>query len=207
MVVDLTEVDDQGKQDDAARARVMRHRAMIIPQGTIIPAVLETPIDSTAPGPARAIVSRDIYGFDGSRVLIPKGSRLYGEYQSETHAGQARAMVNWTSLVTPQGISIRLGSPAADSRGEPGVPGRVNNHALARLSAAVLQTALVVGGEIAARPAPGSVVIGAPVQNISQSAETLIPTPPGPTITVPQGADISVLVARDLDFSGSLPRE
>lgn len=207
MVIDLTEEDSQSKQDDAVRARVLRHRAMVIAQGTIIPAVLETPIDSTVPGPARAIVSRDIHGSDGSRVLIPKGSRLYGAYQSETHVGQARALVTWNDIVTPDGISVRLTSPAADSRGETGIPGRVDNHILPRVGAAVLQTALTVGAEIAARPGPGSVVVGAPVLGLSQGGESLIPTPPGPTIVVPQGADISALVAHDLDFSGSLPRQ
>src|SRR6185295_13567797 len=42
--------------------------------GTIIPAVLETALNTDLPGNARAIVSRDVRSFDGSAVLIPRGS-------------------------------------------------------------------------------------------------------------------------------------
>ena len=65
-----------------------------IPIGTLIPAVLETPIDTSRPGFARAIVTRDARGIDGQRVIVPRGSRLIGEYQSdvrgraESRAGQ-----------------------------------------------------------------------------------------------------------------------
>ena len=68
------------------RAGVLANRATTVAQGTLIPAVLETALDSTRPGLARAIVSRDVRGFDGSRVLIPRGSRLIGEYRSRGRA-------------------------------------------------------------------------------------------------------------------------
>jgi type IV secretion system protein VirB10 len=208
MVIDRTLPDDQAQTDDsAAHATVLHHRSLIVGQGTIIPAVLETPIDSTAPGPVRAITATDTRGFDGSRVLIPRGSRLYGQYQAGTQTGQARVLVTWTNLVRPDGISIRLNSPASDSRGGPGIPGLVNNHVFARVGAAAVETALVVGAALASRPGDGSVVIQSPVQSLSSAGQSLIPSPPGPTITVKEGADISVFVSRDLDFSGTLPAQ
>jgi type IV secretion system protein VirB10 len=207
LIIDLSQEADAGKGADQAHATIMRHRSMIIPQGTIIPAVLETPINSSAPGLVRAITSRDTSGFDGSRVLVPKGSRLFGEYQSNVRAGQSRVLVNWTNLVRPDGVSIKLSSPAADAGGGTGVPGAVNNHILARFTSAVLQSALAVGVNFAYRPAAGSVVIGAPIQAAASAGGTLIPDAQAePTITVKEGADIAVLVARDLDFSGALPR-
>jgi len=63
--------------------------------------VLETAFDSTRPGLARALVQSDVRGFDGSRVLIPRGSRLIGEYRSDVAPGQHRALVNWTRLIRP----------------------------------------------------------------------------------------------------------
>lgn len=208
MVIDRTVPDDQAPTEDStAHATVLHHRSLIVGQGTIIPAVLETPIDSTAPGPVRAITATDTRGFDGSRVLIPRGSRLYGQYQAGTQTGQARVMVTWTNLVRPDGISIRLSSPASDSRGEPGIPGLVNNHLFARLGSAAVETALVIGADLASRPGDGSVVVQAPVQGVSSAGAALIPSPPNPTITVKEGADISVFVSRDLDFSGALPAQ
>jgi type IV secretion system protein VirB10 len=207
LVIDLTEAPEASKATDQAHAVVMRHKAMIVPQGTTIPAVLETPINSAAPGLVRAITARDVSGFDGSRVLIPKGSRLFGDYPSNIQPGQSRVLVTWTTLVRPDGVAIKLGSPAADANGGFGIPGRVNNHTLARVGSALLQSALAVGVNLAYRPAAGAVVIGAPIQAATTAGGALIPdAQAGPTITVKEGADISVLVARDLDFSGALPR-
>ena len=78
--------DDQ----DPVRTTRLARRAMTVPQGSLIPAVLETALDSTRPGHVRAIVSRDITGFDGSQVLISRGTRLFGDYQSDMAPGQSR---------------------------------------------------------------------------------------------------------------------
>ncbi|MEM7282679.1 MAG: TrbI/VirB10 family protein, partial [Pseudomonadota bacterium] len=48
----------------------------LITQGTLIRGVLETAISSDLAGLVRAQVAHDVYGFDGSRLLIPKGARL-----------------------------------------------------------------------------------------------------------------------------------
>src|SRR5690606_4191868 len=124
-----------------ARAGALANRSTTVPQGTLIPAVLETAIDSTRPGLARAIVSRDIRGFDGRQILIPRGSRLIGEYRSEAQPGQRRALVNWLRLVRPDGVTIAIGSPAADPVGRGGIRARVNNHFLQRFAGAILQSA------------------------------------------------------------------
>ena len=56
--------------------------ASTVVQGTLIPAVLETAIDTDVPGYVRAVVSQDVRSFDGSKVLIPRSSRLIGEYKA-----------------------------------------------------------------------------------------------------------------------------
>jgi type IV secretion system protein VirB10 len=55
---------------EAASATRMAAPTLTVAQGTLIPAVLETAIDSDLPGYARAVVSQDVRGFDGTRVLI-----------------------------------------------------------------------------------------------------------------------------------------
>ena len=111
--------------------------------------MLETALDSTRPGFARAIVSRDVRGFDGSRVLIPRGSRLIGEYRSEVAPGQRRALVNWTRLIRPDGVTIAIGSPAGDPLGRGGIRARVNSHFFERFAGAILQSALDIGVNLA----------------------------------------------------------
>jgi type IV secretion system protein VirB10 len=55
-----------------ATATAMVDPKTTVTQGTLIPAVLETAIDTDVPGYVRAMVSADVRSFDGSRVLVPR---------------------------------------------------------------------------------------------------------------------------------------
>lgn len=194
--------------EQTVQATRLDRRATTVPQGTLIPAVLETALDSTRPGHVRAIVSRDVTGFDGSRILIPRGTRLFGEYQADMAAGQRRALVQWTRLVRPDGVTMALASPAADIQGRAGIPGRVNNHFLARFGDALLQTTLNVGanlgGQSLSRDAPVVVALPGAIQGAAASAT---PSRPQPTLRVDAGVRVTALVARDLEFpSGEAKR-
>jgi type IV secretion system protein VirB10 len=185
------------------RAGIFANRSTTVAQSTLIPAVLETAFDSRRPGFARAIVSRDVRGFDGTKVLIPRGSRLTGEYRSDIQPGQKRALINWTRLVRPDGVTIALGSPTADTLGRGGVRGKYNSHFFERFTGAVLQSALDVGVNVASRAAAGGVIVvpGGTGPNLGQAFQTgnrIVPT-----LTVKAGTSISVFVARDLDFGSS----
>lgn len=184
----------------AARARRLGRLATTVPQGTLIPAVLETALDSTRAGHVRALVTRDVRGFDGTQVLIPRGSRLFGEYEADLSPGQNRAFVRWTRLVRPDGVAIALDSPASDALGRAGVRGRVDSHFLERLGSALLQSTLNIGVAVAGRRIDDSAVIVA----LPGSAQTLAPTADrkdlSPTLHVDAGLSISVFVARDLSF-------
>jgi type IV secretion system protein VirB10 len=214
LVVDTTAARAGGGADGpttgettAVRTTRLGRRAMTVPQGTLIPAVLETALDSTRPGHVRAIVSRDITGFDGALVLIPRGSRLFGEYQSDMAAGQNRALVQWTRLVRPDGVSIEIASPAADMQGRAGIQGRVDNHFLERFSASLLQSSLNIGTALATRSIGGE----APVIVAATGAATAPSATTGsrgqPTLHVDAGARVGVFVARDLEFSSGQPSD
>lgn len=185
-----------------ARSGMLANRANTVPQGTLIPAVLETAFDSTRPGFARAIVSRDVRGFDGSKVLIPRGSRLVGQYQSDASVGQKRAVITWTRLMRPDGSVIAIESPAVDPVGRGGVRASVNNHIPQRLFDALLQSTFQIGAALATRATTGSVVVALP--NSMQGAAgpqtgsaTIVPT-----LQVPAATSISIFVVRDLEFDG-----
>jgi type IV secretion system protein VirB10 len=185
------------------RAGVFANRGWTVAQGTLIPAVLETAFDSTRPGFARAVVSRDVRGFDGTRILIPRGSRLTGEYRSDIQPGQKRALINWTRLIRPDGITVALASPASDTLGRGGVSGHYNSHFWERFAGAILQSALDVGVNLATRAASSNVIVALPGSAQSLSPALLQSSRIVPTITVPAGTSLSVFVARDLDFSGT----
>lgn len=196
---------DAGSGGKIAGARVgagvLASRTLTVPQGTLIPAILETALDSTLPGLARAVVSSDIRGFDGTRVLIPRGSRLIGEYAANVDSGQNRMLVNWLRLIRPDGATIAIGSPAADPVGTGGVRARVNSHFFERFSGAILQSALDVGVNLASRSANSSLVVALP-GSTSALRQSVTPNQVRPTLKVKPATSISVFVARDLDFTG-----
>lgn len=181
-----------------ATAKAMVNPQTTVTQGTLIPAVLETAINTDVPGYVRAVVSQDVRSFDGTRVLVPRSSRLIGQYQSGVQGGQKRAYVIWTRLIRPDGASVALGSPAIGFDGTTGLEGKVNNHFFKRFGSAMLLS--VVGGLSAIGTGGASVVLG----GASQSAATVAAQQDsqiGPTIRVRQGEPIRVFTARDLDFS------
>lgn len=182
-----------------SRAGVLANRTTTVAQGTLIPAVMETAFNSTRPGLARAIVSQDVRGFDGRRVLIPRGSRLIGEYRSDVQPGQRRALVNWTRLIRPDGATINIGSPATDPLGRGGIRANVNSHFFERFAGSLLRSAVDLGITLAAGAANAPVVLlpGGVGNGIASAPQRVTPT-----LTVRAGTSISVFVARDLDFTG-----
>jgi type IV secretion system protein VirB10 len=169
-----------------------------VTQGTLIPAVLETAIDTDVPGYVRAVVSADVRSFDGSRVLVPRSSRLIGQYKSGLQAGQKRAYVIWTRLIRPDGVSVNIASPAIAFSGETGLGGKVNTHFFERFGSAMLLS--VIGGLSAVSGGTAGIIIAGSGQSaaaaaVGQSANI------GPTVRVRQGEPIRVFTARDLDFS------
>lgn len=201
-----------GETVDSTRASRLSDPSRVATQGTVIPAVLETAINSDTPGFARAVVSRDVRGFDGLRVLIPRGSKLVGQYKSGVADGQSRAFVVWSRILTPQGVSIDVDSPAADPQGRGGLPGEVDSHFFRRFGAAILLSVISGGVDALAASASNNnnstaIVVGSPTQATQLASVALqkqidIPV----TIKVPQGEPIRVFVARDLDFSAVEPR-
>lgn len=189
--------------DTPARSIRLGQLANTVPQGTLIPAVLETALDSTRPGHVRALVSRDVKGFDGTRILIPRGTRLFGEYRADLSPGQNRAFVRWTRLVRPDGVAVALDSPAADVLGRAGIEGRVDSHFLERFSSALLQTTLSIGAALVAQNAGDSAVIVALPGAVQPLTTQRTIQQVQPTLRVDAGVSLTVFVARDLTFPGA----
>ena len=127
-----------------AKARVFRRTDALIAEGTMIRGFLETAINTDLPGMVRAVVREDVYSLDGRRILIPKGSRLTGEYRSGVARGQKRVFIVWNRVIRSDGVSVDIQSPGADSLGRGGLGGRVDTHWLERYGNAIMLS--VVGG-------------------------------------------------------------
>lgn len=197
--------DRVGSSDaEPAKATAMRNLDAIIPQGAVIPAVMETAIHSDLPGLARAMVTRDIKSFDGSTVLVPRGSRVIGQYKSGVAMGASRVFVIWTRVIRPDGVSIQIASPAADPLGRGGLEGKVDRHFFGRFGGSILMSVLNAGvASVGNARNSSQIYIGSAVEAanlagaVTQGDQNI-----APTIKTAQGAPVTIFVARDLDFSG-----
>lgn len=180
-----------------AQAQTMSNPSMTVTEGTMIPAILETAINTDVPGYVRAVVSQDVRSFDGTRVLVPRSSRLIGQYQSGVQQGQKRAYVIWTRLIRPDGASVNIASPAVAFDGTTGLAGDVDNKFFSRFGSAMLLS--VIDGLTAVASGGTSLILGggqsAASTALQQDGQI------GPTIRVRMGEPIRVFTARDLDFS------
>ena len=140
--------------------------------------------------------------FDGTEILIPRGSRLIGQYRSGLAIGESRAFVVWTRLILPTGVAINLASPVTDPLGRAGLGGKVDRHFLQRFGSAILLSIIGAGAEIAAAESGSNQVVitsSAQAYGVAQTAlQSSVNIPP--TIRIPQGAPIRIFVARDLIF-------
>ena len=190
-------------EPDRSRASFLRNQSATVQQGAMIPAVLETALNSDLPGFARAVVSRDVRSFDGTQVLIPRGSRVIGQYRSGVALGASRAFVIWTRVLRPDGASIQIGSSGADQLGRAGLAGKVDRHFFERFSGAVLLSVISLGQAALTSGNSTQVSIGSSsdASSIAGAASAFAPQNISPTIKVAQGTPIRIFVARDLDFS------
>ena len=190
----------------AVQARLLPSLGYTVTEGTVIPGVLETAISSDLPGIVRAINSADVYSHDGSQLLIPKGSRLVGRYQSDIRRGQSRVFIIWNRILRADGMSVLINSPGTDPLGRAGLEGDIDTHFFQIFGAAILLSildgGLDVAIEMARRQGDDNTMIIQNDSGLSRAGEIALQDSIQiqPTIHVDQGTRISILVARDLDF-------
>lgn len=197
------------------KATHIKHPATTLAQGTMIWATLETRVNSDLPGMVRGVTSQDIYGEDGSDVLLPKGSRLVGQYNDAITQGQRRVFVVWQRAIRPDHIDIQLNSPGTDTLGTAGMGGdSVDHHFIEQFGTAALLSvigagAANVGVNSVDQPNSSASYREALANSFSQSAQNSLQSEGviKPTIIVNQGKKISVFVARDLDFFNELQKD
>jgi type IV secretion system protein VirB10 len=194
------------KAAEVRQAEVIADPAHTVMQGTLIEAALETAISTDLAGNVSAIVSHDVWSFDMSRVLIPRGSRLFGRYDSEVDAGQRRVLIAWDRLVTTDGQSVSLAAYGTDRIGRSGLPGTVRNHFLQRFGTAALISLIGAVPTLAANKYAANEVASDTAENVGTDLGEAVNTVMAdylsipPTISVNQGAVVMIRVDADLAF-------
>ena len=185
------------------QARLLPTTRFLLPKGAFIDCTLKTAIDSTLPGMTTCVTAADVFGADGTVVLLERGSKLVGETRGQVQQGQARVFVVWTEARTPTGVIVPLDSPGTDELGRAGLPGEVERHFWERFGAAMLISVVngAVQAGVQAANHSGGAVVYAPTTSQDVMTEVLRSTVNiAPTVIKHNGDRIQVLVARDLDF-------
>jgi type IV secretion system protein VirB10 len=189
----------------AATARVLPHPDYTIAAGTIIPCTLQTAIDGGLPGFVKCVLPEAVRSMTGRVTLLDRGTQVLGEIRGGLVQGQDRLFILWTRAVTPNNVAIALASPAADPLGRAGVAGAVDNHFWQRFGAAIMLT--MIGGSLqaGANAVPsgnGNTYLEFLQPNTNQIANTALEATINipPTLRKNQGDNVSIFVARDLNF-------
>jgi type IV secretion system protein VirB10 len=180
--------------------------------GAVIPAALLSGINSDLAGAITAQVSRDVFDSAAGRsLLIPQGSRLYGEYANDVRMGQERLFVSWKRVIFPDGSSITLGAMAgSDQAGQSGFEDQVNNHYLRIFGSAALMSVITSGITYSvdrlSADADNSIQGGLSValgQQIGQAAMNILQRNANiaPTLEIRPGYKFSIVVTKDVVFS------
>ena len=190
---------------DTVRATRIANPGRTVVQGTTLNAVLETAISTELPGAIRAVVTDDVMSYDGTNVLIPRGSRLIGSYNSDVSVIQDRVQIAWNRAVTPAGVSVELGGYGADALGMSGQAGTVDSRFRQRFGSAALISLIGAGPDVVIRDdtrgdvADAAEDVGDDLASATQGvmADYLNA---GPVIYIDQGVYMTVFVNRDLVF-------
>lgn len=181
-------------------------------QGSVIPATLTTGIESDLPGQITAVVARNVFDTaSGASLLIPAGAQLVGSYANKVLPGQQSVAVVWNRIIFPNGSYINLGTmPGTDPDGMSGVSGDVDNHTWLMFKNALLLSLVGTGIQAATPQTTGTSLTTAQTfqsqlastfgQAVSQVLEQYAHI--APTIKVQPGAQVAVVVSKDLVFPG-----
>ncbi len=185
--------------------------------GTIIPGMLITGIKSDLPGEISGQVSSDVYDTaTGNYLLIPRGSKIHGVYDSRVVLGQERVLVAWSRILFPDGSSITLGAmPGADMAGYSGFHGSVDNHTWKIFGNALLMS-LISGGAAYAMDSAGggssssdnpsvlNEMGGALASQMNQTSTKLLQRNSSikPSLGLEPGYRFNVVVTKDIVFDG-----
>ena len=189
----------------ATQSRVIGAPSNTVMQGTVIEATLTTGINSELSGTISGTVSHDIWAFDMSQVLIPRGSKMFGRYSNGVALGQRRVLAAWDRLVTPDGQVVDLEAYGSDRLGRSGLTGRVNTRFVQRFGSAALISVFAAVPAIASASAGNAdtqVVIEKVGGDAGDTASSVVEDylTLGPVITVDHGDVIMVMVTNDLEL-------
>lgn len=184
------------------------NRRYLLSAGTSMSCVLKTKIVTSYPGVTLCQLTKDVYSDDGNTLLARQGATLIGEQKQAMVQGNARVFVNWTTL-KDENVSVRIGALGTDSLGASGLPAWVDSHFAERFGGALMLS--LIGDTMDSLKNMTQQSSGnsgnITYDNSSDAAKELAKTTLENSINIPptayinQGAVLSIIVPRNIDFS------
>jgi type IV secretion system protein TrbI len=176
----------------------------VLQAGAVIAAALITGIRSDLPGQITAQVTEHVYDSPtGRTLLVPQGTRIIGQYDSNVQFGQNRVLLVWNRLIFPNGRSIVLErQPGVDAEGYAGLQDGVDYHWWDLAKAAGLSTLLSIGAELGAGNDDRliSAIRNGAQDTINDAGQQIVRRQlnVAPTLTIRPGFLVRIIVTRDL---------
>ncbi len=183
-------------------------RKYLLAHNTYTRCALYTEIVTDQPGLIDCRLTEPLYSADGSTVLANAGDRLTGEQSVEVKPGQVNVFTSWTELETQSGVRARLDSLGAGPLGASGTEAWIDNHYKQRFGGAVMlsfiQDALQAAANTTQKSSgSGGYTVNNSEQNVENMASKALDNTINiaPTAHISPGTVMTVIVARDIDFS------
>ena len=190
-------LDSEGGTDPHQRTPP---RDRVLLEGSMIPAVLEAPINSDRPGPVKARVTQDVTDTRSmTETLIPVGTRVLGAL-GPFESGAVS--VSWHRLIFPDGSTMNIGEMPSMDDGGGGLVGNVDRHRFSSFGRGTLMAVLGTASAVGTAQLGNYSVFGpALAQQLSTGGtRTMQQLRRPPTITVPQGHPFQIWVTQDIQF-------
>lgn len=187
------------------QVKVMKNVDYTLIKGTKIPCTLETAIVSEQQGFVSCIISQDVYSSNARLLLIEKGAKVTGEYNTGLKNGESRLGIVWDRLITPYDVVMQLDSPSTGRLGAAGVKGRVDNRWGTRIGSALLVSLFDDALQIVGKNSKDAqVFVDSSTAESGQKLATEIlkkniDLPP--IVYITEGEMINIYVADDIDLS------
>ncbi len=173
--------------------------------GTVISASLITGLNSDLPGTVIAQITDDTFDSStGRTLLLPRGSRILGRYDSVIAYGQSRALVVWQRILMPNGESVQIDNqPATDTAGYAGLEDSVDFHTWTLLKGIAMSTLLGVGSQISFGSDNSDLVEAirqSTQESTNQAGQQIVQKDLSiqPTITIRPGWNFRILLSKDV---------
>ncbi|CZT26195.1 TrbI/VirB10 family protein [Pseudomonas cerasi] len=191
-----------------AKAYLAPNRKYLVSHNTYTRCALYNEIISTHPGLVDCRLTDPLYSADGSTVIAAAGDKLTGEQTVQVGPGETSVFTTWTEIETQSGARAKLDSLGAGPMGASGTEAWINRHYMQRFGGAVMlsfiQDALQAASNTTQKSSGSG---GYTVNNSEQNVESMANKALDSTINIPDtahllpGTVITVIVARDIDFS------